>query len=359
MKTEYPQLSLYDHHLDEIRRMRAHILSPVEEKLMALAGNVTRGPSQIFRMIDDADIKYGEIVDEEGEKVALTKQRYYDLLESKDRRVRKETMETFTNAYKTYVNTLGATLVTLIYKDLHESRGRKYPTCLGRRWMPTIFRRRLTEIWLRPWTTIWGCCTVTPFAQTDSGRGRAARVRCLRAAGAGRDMKITYDEATTLSAKDFNPWAKSMSKTCSRKSNRVGLTSRKRGQRIGRLLLESTYAAHPYVLMNYNDTLNNCSRCPTRWDTRCTPTIRKLANPTSTPDIRSSPPRCLDDERRTADALHAGTRQNKDERAYPCLTTISSKLWGVFYSGHARNLKPRLTPRSSRATRCRRKSCAR
>ncbi len=130
MKTECPELRLYDHHLDEMRRMKDHILSPEEERILALVGNVSRGPSQIFRMIDDADIKFGDVVDEKGEKIALTKQRYYDLLESKDRRVRKESMEVFVNAYKGFVNTLGATLSTSVYKDLFYAKTRQYKTCL-------------------------------------------------------------------------------------------------------------------------------------------------------------------------------------------------------------------------------------
>ena len=119
MKSRVSALALYDHHLDEMRRMKDHILSPRRKTDLALVGNVSRGPSQIFRMIDDADIKYRHVVDEKGEKIALTKQRYYDLLESKDRRVRHDAMETFVNAYKRYLNTLGATLATSVYKDLY------------------------------------------------------------------------------------------------------------------------------------------------------------------------------------------------------------------------------------------------
>jgi oligoendopeptidase F len=94
LRNEDKRLRVYDHHLADMRRLRAHILPPEQERLMALSGNVMRGSSMIFRMVDDADLKFGTVVDEDGQEVTLTKQRYHDLLESKDRRVRKDAVDT-------------------------------------------------------------------------------------------------------------------------------------------------------------------------------------------------------------------------------------------------------------------------
>lgn len=85
-----PKLATYKFYIEDMLRRKAHILSPEMENLLAMSGNVTRGFSQIFTMIDDADIKYGTITDENGNQVELTKERYSALLESTDRRVRKE-----------------------------------------------------------------------------------------------------------------------------------------------------------------------------------------------------------------------------------------------------------------------------
>jgi oligoendopeptidase F len=258
MKAEHPRLKLYDHHLDEIRRLRAHILSPLEEKLMALAGNVTRGPSQIFRMIDDADIKYGEIVDENGDKISLTKQRYYDLLESKDRRVRREAMEAFTGAYKTYVNTLGATLGTSIYKDLYVARARKYTTCLEAALdgdnIPQATYTNLT-------TTVDAYLNV--LHRYASLRKRILGVEELHAYDLfvplvpEAKMKITFDEALKLIRDGLRPLGDEYVENLMQAMESGWIDVYENEGKGSGAYSWSTYAAHPYVLMNYNDTLDN------------------------------------------------------------------------------------------------------
>jgi oligoendopeptidase F len=258
MKAAFPKLTLYDHHLDEIRRMRAHILSPNEEKLLALAGNVTRGPSQIFRMIDDADIKYGEITDESGEKVALTKQRYFDFLDCKDRRVRKEAMETFTGAYKTYLNTLGATLSTSVYKDLYVSRARKYSGCLAAALdvdnIPLATYRNLT-------TTVDNNLTV--LHRYASLRKRILGVDELHPYDLyvplvpDAKMKVSYDEAVKLIREGLMPLGKEYSENLAMAVESGWIDVYETEGKGSGAYSWSTYAAHPYVLMNYNDTLDN------------------------------------------------------------------------------------------------------
>lgn len=127
-----PKLATYKFYIEDMLRRKAHILSPEMENLLAMSGNVTRGFSQIFTMIDDADIKYGTITDENGNQVELTKERYSALLESTDRRVRKEASDTYNNAYFAYENTLGATLSGSVNSDIYYTKARKYKTCLER-----------------------------------------------------------------------------------------------------------------------------------------------------------------------------------------------------------------------------------
>ncbi len=258
MKTECPELRLYDHHLDEMRRMKDHILSPEEERILALVGNVSRGPSQIFRMIDDADIKFGDVVDEKGEKIALTKQRYYDLLESKDRRVRKESMEVFVNAYKGFVNTLGATLGTSVYKDLFYAKTRQYKTCLE----SALDADNIPEETYRNLVTT-----------VDSHVGVLHRYASLRKKVLGVDelkpydmyvplvpdakIKISYDDAVRRILEGLWPLGKDYLgdlKTAF-ESGWVDVYESE-GKGSGAYSW-STYATHPYVLMNYNDTLDN------------------------------------------------------------------------------------------------------
>jgi oligoendopeptidase F len=258
MRAECPRLNRYDHHLDEMRRLRAHILSADEEKLLALAGNVTRGPSQIFRMIDDADIKYGTITDENGDQVTLTKQRYYDFLESKDRRVRREAMETFTGAYKSYVNTLGATLSTSVYKDLYFSKARKYDSCLEMALdgdnIPLQTYRNLV-------TTVDSHLDV--LHRYASLRKRYLKVDELHPYDMlvplvpDAKMVIRYEDARKSIAEGLWPLGKEYNESL-RKAFDSGWIDVYESEGKGSGAYSwSTYATHPYILMNYNDTLDN------------------------------------------------------------------------------------------------------
>jgi oligoendopeptidase F len=124
------KLRLYDFYINDIIRTKAHILSPAEESILAMARIATRGPSNIFDMIDDADIKYPSIKDEHGKEIQLTKERYYKILESPDRQVRHDASKAYNEAYLNYVNTLGATLSSSVNNDWFMADARKYKSTL-------------------------------------------------------------------------------------------------------------------------------------------------------------------------------------------------------------------------------------
>ena len=106
---ETPGLELYTFLLQETLREKAHILTEAEEALLARMGELLSAPDDIFTMINDADIKFGAILDESGEEVEVTHGRYIHLLESNDRRVRREAFEHMYAAYEAQKNTLAAT----------------------------------------------------------------------------------------------------------------------------------------------------------------------------------------------------------------------------------------------------------
>ncbi|MFH1374487.1 MAG: oligoendopeptidase F [bacterium] len=123
-------LEIYRFHLEDLMRKKKHILSDKEEALLALADPVIGSCSRIFTMLDDADISYGSIFDSDSNEVELTKQRYYRLLESSDRRVRRDASEAYNNAYLGYVNTLAATLSASVKRDYFLMKARGYNSCL-------------------------------------------------------------------------------------------------------------------------------------------------------------------------------------------------------------------------------------
>lgn len=96
---EHPDLAPYKFTLQEIKREKAHVLSKTEEALLAQVGNLSQAPQQIFGMINNADIKFPKIKDENGNEVELTHGSYIQFLENPNRDVRRRA---FKAIYETY-----------------------------------------------------------------------------------------------------------------------------------------------------------------------------------------------------------------------------------------------------------------
>ncbi|HYE84169.1 MAG TPA: oligoendopeptidase F [Clostridia bacterium] len=119
-------LRFYGRYLDEIRRVKPHILSAAEEQLLAMTGEMAQAPGTIFSMLNNADIKFPHIKDEKGNEIELTKGRYIQLMENNDRRVRKDAFDGLYGAYSKQKNTLAALLNANVKANIFGSRARKY-----------------------------------------------------------------------------------------------------------------------------------------------------------------------------------------------------------------------------------------
>ena len=123
-------LEFYKIYLDNLMRLKAHILSPEIEEILAEAGEITEAPDNIFAMLNNADITFDNIPNEKGEMVELTKGRYTSYLELQDRKVREAA---FKSLYKSYIkqkNTLTAIFSSNVKKDAFIAKVRKYNSSL-------------------------------------------------------------------------------------------------------------------------------------------------------------------------------------------------------------------------------------
>jgi oligoendopeptidase F len=123
---EAPELAGYRFLLDDLARKRAHTRSIEVEELLAQSADIARSPREIFDALDDADLEYGTVQDEDGNTVTLTKATNQLLLESKNREVRKNSWTTFMSAYQAHKETLATAHAASVRKDVFYSRVRGY-----------------------------------------------------------------------------------------------------------------------------------------------------------------------------------------------------------------------------------------
>ena len=127
---EVPALEKYRRYLDRERQGRDHILSPAEEALLASAGEVFNGSSRIFNTLNDADMKFPNVLDSEGVSHPLTNGSYLSLISSSDRTLRQNAFRRFYEVYRSFENTLAATYNAEVRKNVFLAKARKYDSAL-------------------------------------------------------------------------------------------------------------------------------------------------------------------------------------------------------------------------------------
>ncbi|MCI5747111.1 oligoendopeptidase F [Eubacterium pyruvativorans] len=127
MKTD-ARLEQYDYVLRQAVREKAHVLSKAEENILAQLGEVLGAPDQIFTMLNDADLKFGTIRDEQGEETELTHGNYIKFMRSKKKEVREAAYRHCYDTYRSMINTIAANYAANVKTDVITARMRHYPS---------------------------------------------------------------------------------------------------------------------------------------------------------------------------------------------------------------------------------------
>ncbi|MHB8079771.1 MAG: oligoendopeptidase F [Candidatus Krumholzibacteriia bacterium] len=252
---DLPGLRLYAHFIDDIQRLKEHTLDADREELLAGAANLARGAGQVFNALNNADIAFGKVSDEQGRAVELTKARYARFIRSPDRRVRREAFERFHDAYGAVINTLAANLDANVRNHVFFARARKFPGTLegslGRNAIPTGVFHALAR---------------TVNAHVNVVHRWAALKR--RVLGVERlhdydlymplfpegEFRFTYDEAQTVLLEALAPLGPEYVDVVRR-----GIAERwidvheNAGKRSG-AYSSGAYGTPPYILLNWSDT---------------------------------------------------------------------------------------------------------
>ncbi|MCI8648212.1 MAG: oligoendopeptidase F [Firmicutes bacterium] len=121
-----PGLKEYEFLIRDILREKAHVLTKAEENILAQMSEITGATNDIFTMLNNADIKFGTITDEDGDEAELTHGNYITFMESHDRRVRKDAYDHMYGAFKSLINTISSAYNYNTKTDVISARIRKY-----------------------------------------------------------------------------------------------------------------------------------------------------------------------------------------------------------------------------------------
>jgi len=251
-------LGLYRHHLSNMVRLKAHTRSESEEKILAEASEVTRAPGNIFNMLETADLKYGTVVDEKGDTVQLTKERYSKFLESTDRRLRREANFIYNDAYEKLQNTFNASYSASVRGDIFYSTTRKYPSVLAMRLdainIPVAVYENLIN-------TVRA--NLEPYHAYQALRKKVMALDTLH----GYDtyvplvpearIEFTYEQAREAVKKGLTRLGKQYSKDLAKALDAGWVDVYETEGKASGAYNWGSYSTHPFVLMNFNGTIES------------------------------------------------------------------------------------------------------
>ena len=248
----------YRVYLKGVLRQRPHTLSRELETLMASTAEMQRAPDNIYSMMCDADMTFPTIKDAEGNDVEITHGNFIPLLESADREVRKNAWEGFMLTLGKWGNTISTTYSSSVKGDIFTARARKYADTLEAALYGNEIPRSVCdnlikavhgrfgamERYIRLRGRLLGLETVRPYDMYTPIVGDV-------------DMGLPYEEAYAEVVKSLSVMGREYTDQL-----RAAIDQRwidvyeNRGKTSG-AYSTGAYGVHPYVLLNYQPTLDN------------------------------------------------------------------------------------------------------
>lgn len=255
---EKKEMIVYKQAFKEINLQRPHILPAEQEALLAQAGEVMGASSNTFGMLNNADIRFPNVKDENGEEVELTHGRYTLFLESSDRSVREAAFKAMYGTYGKLKNTFASTLNGQVKKNVFNSKVRNYKSArdasLSNNSIPESVYDNLIETvnnnlhllnrYIKLRKEILGLDELHMY---DLYTPIVKEVK----------MNVPYAQAKEYVLKGLAPLGSDYNRVLQEGfENRWVDVHENRGKRSG-AYSSGTYGTNPYILMNWQDNVNN------------------------------------------------------------------------------------------------------
>ena len=255
---EEPGLEHYRLALTRLRREKEHTLSQSEEALLASAGKLGQSPGTIYNLLGDADLPFPDAVDKDGNRHALSQGTFIPMEQSADRELRRSAFENFYSAYGQFRNTFASTLEAQMKQLQFFSDARKYPS-------PLQAALSANEIPVEIYHNL-----IQAVHQGFPAMHRYMRLRkqllgvdelhyydIYTPLVPDQDEQIPFEQAKEVALEALAPLGEDyLDMLREGFSNRWIDVYENQGKRSG-AYSSGIYGHHPFVLLNYADTLND------------------------------------------------------------------------------------------------------
>ena len=252
------ELKNYEFEIDEIIRKKPHTLSAETEELLAEAGEIAGAPSNIFSMFNNADIKFPDIHDEDGNIAPLTHGRFGLLMESPDRNVRKEAFQNLYSVYNNYRNTLATAFTSNIKQEVFFAKTRGYSSTLemkldGSNIPVSVYHNLIDSVHEHLPLMHKYVSLRKKLLGVDELHMYDIYVPIIKDV----EMNIPFEEAKEVVYEGLEPLGEEYRSILNKGYDNGWIdVYENEGKRSG-AYSSGVYGVHPYVLLNYQDNLSN------------------------------------------------------------------------------------------------------
>lgn len=252
------KLDYFAEDLWESFRYKQHVLSKEQEAVLSQLGEALSAPGNIFGMMNNADIKFGEVTSEDGERVELTRGMYSKIIEDTDREKRREAYKAYYQPYLQLKNSIAATLSAAIKTNVTTAKIRQYPSALEKSLFGDNVPKEVYENLIK--TTKQN---IQPLHQYSRIRKEKLNLDELRQYDmsvplvSGVKQDISYEEAYDTMCKALAPLGEDYVNILKEFKEKRYIDVRETpGKRSGAYNL-GVYGVHPYILLNHQDDLDS------------------------------------------------------------------------------------------------------
>ncbi|RBW69444.1 oligoendopeptidase F [Bacillus taeanensis] len=255
---EVKGLQYFEDYLFEAYRYKQYVLSEEKEEILSQIGEALSSPKNTFDMINNADIKFGRVTADNGEKVELTRGMYVKLTESENREKRKEAYQAYYKPYIQLKNTIASTLSSAIKNNVLLTNMRGYPSALEKSLfsdcIPEAVHNNLIQSTKNNIASLHTYMKIRK-EQLNLNELRAYDLNVSLVKGIKEE--ISFEEAYETMLKSLQPLGEEYVDTLlTFKEKRYIDVRETPGKRSGAYNL-GLYGVHPFVLLNYQDDLDS------------------------------------------------------------------------------------------------------
>jgi oligoendopeptidase F len=252
-----PALALYRFVIEDLFRQQAHVLDEKGEQLLALASRAGAIPRDAYEALSTADAKFPTITLSTGERVQVSYGQYRKLLATcRQQSDRRAAYEALYDTYGANLNTYATLYNGVLQRGWFEARARGYATTLEGALFGNAIPTAVVENLIRE--TRAG---VAPFRRYHALRRRVLGLERYHPFDVfvplvDHDVRYRYDEVQAWVVESLAPLgADYQQRVREAFEGRWIDVYENQGKRSG-AYSAPVYGAHPYMLLNYNDTLD-------------------------------------------------------------------------------------------------------